>query len=149
MFLNKFKLIRKLKLSRELSWINKTLGYVALEPAIVNNSPIIVRGNHICNHDLYHLEVSRLERIQIGKYMVSGIHGINSPMFHDSAITEEYDSSLDEARVAFHEWLTRTSLINTLKAFVWINWLIFFGGINPFAVLYRHYKSLDKSQQLS
>ena len=143
MHLNKFKIVKKLKLLRKIFWINKIFKYTALDRAIINNSPVIVRGYYICNHDLYHLEISHLERIQIGKEMVSGIHGINSPIFHDVPITEEYESFLDEARVAFHEWLTRTSLINTFKAFLWMNWLIF-NGINPFAVVYRHYKTLTK-----
>lgn len=136
---NRFKLIRKLK---RISWIKKGLGHVARDPAIINDSPVIVRGYPVCNHDLYHLEVSSLERIKMGKYRVSGIHGINCPIFHDSLITEEYDSALDEARVAFHEWLTRTSWLNTVKAFLWINWMIF-NGVNPFAVIYRHHKALQ------
>ena len=144
---NNFKLIKKLKLLRKVSPIKKALHYVARDPAMFNNSPIIVRGYHICNHDLYHLEVSRLEKIQIGKCMVNGIDGINCPVFHDSPIIEAYDSSLDEARVAFHEWLTRTSLINTVKAFLWINWLIF-KGINPLAVIYRHYKTIQTGKKL-
>ena len=144
---NKFKLIKKLKLLRKISWIKKIFGYVALDPAIVNNSPIVVRGYHLCNHDIYHLEVSRLERIQMGKYLVSGIHGINSLIFHDSPITEEYNSSLDEARVALHEWLTRTSLSNTFKTFFWIYWLIS-NGINPLAVIYRHYKAIQAGKRL-
>ena len=138
---NNLNLIKKLKLLRKISWIKNPVGYVARDPAMINNCPIIVRGYHICTHDLYHLEVSRLERIQMGKHMVSGIHGINCPIFHDSPITEEYDSFLDEARVAFHEWLTRTSLVNTFKAFLWINWLIF-NGLNSFRILYRHYKTI-------
>lgn len=142
MHLNKFKLVKKLKLLRKIFWINKLLNYSALDPAIINNSPVIVRGHHVCNHDLYHLEISHLERIKIGKHMVSGIHGINSHIFHDAPINEEYESFLDEARVAFHEWLTRTSLINSFKAFLWTIWLIF-NGINAFAVIYRHYKTLD------
>ena len=141
MHLNKFKLVKKLKSLRKIPWLKKIFCYSARDLAMSANSPVIVRGYHICNHDLYHLEISHLERIQIGKHMVSGIHGINSPIFHDVPITEEYESFLDEARVAFHEWLTRTSLINTVKAFLWVNWLIL-NGINSFAVLYRHYKTL-------
>ncbi len=138
---NDFQIIKKLKLLTKNSPIRKAVHYVARNPAIFNNSPIIVRGYHICNHDLYHLEVSCLERIQMGQHMVSGIHGINCPLFHDFPITEQYDSSFDEARVAFHEWLTRTSLLNTIKVFLWINWLVF-QGINPLAVIYRHYKTI-------
>lgn len=145
MHLNKFRLVRKLKSLRKTLWIKKVIGYTARDRVIRNNLIVMVRGYPLCNHDLYHLEISQLERIKIGKYMVSGIHGINSPVFHNSPITEEYDSFLDEARVAFHEWLTRTSLINTLKAFLWINWLIF-NRINAFAVIVRHYKTLSQSK---
>ncbi len=143
MYLNKFKIVRKLKKLIRTPWIKKIIGYTALDPVINNDLPITIKNSLLLNHDLYHLEISKLERIQIGKYMVSGIHGINSPIFHDSPIIEEYESFLDEARVAFHEWLTQTSLINTLKVFIWIIWLIF-NGINSFAVIYRHYKSLHK-----
>ena len=144
MQLNKFKQIKKLKkLVKKIYWIKKILGYNARDSAIINGSPIILQGYTLRNHDIYHLEIAQLERIQIGKYMVSGIHGINSSVFHDFPITEEYESFLDEARVAFHEWLTRPSLINTIKTFIWMNWLTF-NGINSFAVLYRHYKSLSR-----
>ena len=148
MYLNKFKIIKKLKSLRKILWIKNIINYTARDRAIVNGSPVIVRGRHLCNHDLYHLETSYLERIKIGKDMVSGIHGINSPVFHALPITEEYEGFLDEARVAFHEWLTRTSLINTLKAFLWMIWLIF-NGINSFAVLYRHYKTLSQGKVLN
>lgn len=136
---NRIKFISELK---TIPWFKKTFGHIAKDPAISNGSPVMVRGYDVCNHDLYHIEVSRLERIQIGKDAVSGIHGINCPIFHDTPITEEYDSSLDEVRIAFHEWLTRTSLINSLKAILWINWLIF-NGINPLAVIYRHHKTVQ------
>lgn len=144
---NRFKLIKKLKKKlKNFFWVKKILGYNSLD-LVMNDYglPISIKGYHLCNHDLYHLEISKLERIQIGKHMVSGIHGINSPIFHNSSITEEYESFLDEARVAFHEWLTRTSPINTIKAFVWVNLLIF-NKINPFAVIYRHHKTLSKKK---
>ena len=102
---------------------------------------IKVRGCWLEYHDLYHLEVACLERIQIGKYMVSGIHGLNIPMFHESPIVEEYGGLLDEVRVAFHEWLTRPSIFNTIKAISWMGWLVS-RGINPIAVLIRHIKVL-------
>ena len=141
---NKFKLIRKLKKLRKILWIKKILGYDALDTVVTNDGfPVTIRGYPLCNHDLYHIQVSKLQRIQIGKHMVSGIHGINAPIFHDLPITEEYESFLDEIRVAFHEWLTRTSLTNTVKAFIWAIWLIF-KGINSFAVIYRHYKTLNR-----
>ena len=128
MQLNKFKRIKKLKkLVRKIYWIKKILGYTARDPAIINNSSITLQGYTLRNHDIYHLD----------------IHGINSPVFHNSSITEEYESFLDEARVAFHEFLTRTSLVSTVKTFIWMNWLIF-NGINSFAVIYRHHKSLSR-----
>ena len=141
---NKFKLIRKLKKLRKILWIKEILSYDALDTVVTDDGfPVTIRGYSLCNHDLYHIQVSRLQRIQIGKYMVSGIHGINAPIFHDRLISEEYESFLDEARVAFHEWLTKTSLTNTVKAVIWTIWLIF-KGINSFAVIYRHYKTLNK-----
>lgn len=96
-------------------------------------------------HDLYHLEVSKLERIQIGKYYVSGIHGINSPVFHSNPIKSEYPGLLDEVRVAYHEWITKTSIFNTFKLLVWMGWLTV-QEINPLAVFWRHYQSLNKQQ---
>ncbi len=79
----------------------------------------------------------------MGKYQVSGIHGINSPIFHDSPIIEEYDGLLDEARVAFHEWLTRASFFNTIKLIGWIFWLIT-QRINPIQVLINHLQVLNR-----
>lgn len=144
MHLNKFKIIRKLKkFLRKTIWIKKIVGYTARDRVVVDGFPLTVKGYPLRNHDLYHLEISQLKRIQIKKHMVSGIHGINLPVFHNIPIIEEYESFLDEARVAFHEWLTRTSLINTTKAFLWAIWLIF-NGINSFAVIYRHYKTLRR-----
>lgn len=144
MHLNKFKIVRKLKRLRKTVWIKKIIGYTARDKVTTQKGSItVVKGYPLCNHDLYHIEISKLERIQIGRHMVSGIHGINAPIFHDVPIVEEYESFLDEARVAFHEWLTRTSSINTLKAFLWTIWLIF-KGINSFAVIHRHYKTLRK-----
>ncbi|MUL38832.1 hypothetical protein BWI75_21560 [Gloeocapsopsis sp. AAB1 = 1H9] len=123
--------------------IKKILGCISTEPIKVGDDVVKLRGYWLCYHDLYHIEVSCLQRIQIGKYKVSGIHGINSPVFHDSIIIPEYDGLLDEARVAFHEWLTRTSVFNTCKAICWILWLIT-QGINPVAVLIRHVRVLQK-----
>lgn len=100
---------------------------------------IKVRDCWLEYHDLYHLEVACLERIQIGKHKVSGIHGLNIPLFHDSPIVAEYGGLLDEVRVAFHEWLTRPSIFNTIKAISWMVWLVL-RGINPIAVLIRHIK---------
>ncbi len=123
--------------------IKKLLGCISTEPIKVGDDPVKLRGYWLCYHDLYHIEVSYLERIQMGRYKVSGIHGINSPVFHDSTIVPEYDGLLDEARVALHEWLTRTSAFNTCKVICWIFWLMT-QGINPLAVLNRHIRVLQR-----
>ncbi|WP_242048776.1 MULTISPECIES: hypothetical protein [Nostocaceae] len=77
---------------------------------------------------------------------MSGIHGINSRVFHASPIKEEYDSFLDEARIAIHEWLTRPTAFSQLKLLCWMTLLIL-QGINPFAVLIRHMRSLKKKPE--
>lgn len=133
-----FKKIRNL---RKISCVRRILGYKSIETVIKNKDPLMIRNYCINYHDFYHIEISNLDRIKIGKDMVSGIHGINSPYFHDSPIVEEYHSSLDEARVAVHEWLTQTSIANTLKIFVWIIWFML-NDINPIHVICRHRKTL-------
>lgn len=128
--------------------IRKILGSISTEPVKVGYFFVKVRGYLLYYHDLYHLEVSCLERIQMGKHMVSGIHGINSPVFHDTLIVEEYDSLLDEARVALHEWLTRICIFNTIKAIFWMFWLIT-KGINPVSVLINHYLVVKRSKNIN
>ena len=128
------------KLARNIP-IRKILGCVSSEPVKLGNYIIKVRDCPLEYHDLYHLEVACLERILIGEHKVSGIHGLNLPMFHDSPIVVEYGGLLDEVRVAFHEWLTRPSIFNTIKAISWMIWLVL-KGINPIAVLIRHIKVL-------
>lgn len=128
------------KVGRNLPF-RKILGCISAERIQIENYRIKVRGYWLEYHDLYHLEVSCLERIQIGKHKVSGIHGLNVPLFHDSPIVPEYGGLLDEVRVAFHEWLTRPSIFNTMKAISWMVWLVS-QGINPIAVLIRHIKVL-------
>ncbi|MBE9039058.1 hypothetical protein [aff. Roholtiella sp. LEGE 12411] len=123
--------------------LKKLLGCISKDRVKIGKIMIHLHGDLLCNHDLYHLEVSCLPRIKMGKYRVSGIHGINSPMFHDSPIIEEYDGFLDEARVAFHEWLTRRSLFNTLKLIGWMLWLIT-QGVNPIGVLISHNRVLNR-----
>jgi hypothetical protein len=122
--------------------IKKSLGCVSKDRVKIGGRLINIRDDSLCYHDLYHLEVSCLPRIQMGNYQVSGIHGINSPIFHDTEIISEYHPLLDEARVAFHEWLTRTSIFNTLKLIGWSIWLIT-QGVNPIGVLIRHLKVLN------
>ena len=128
------------KLARNIP-IRKILGCVSSEPVKLGNYIIKVRDCPLEYHDLYHLEVACLERILIGEHKVSGIHGLNLPMFHDSPIVVEYGGLLDEVRVAFHEWLTQPSIFNTIKAISWMVWLVS-QGINPIAVLIRHIKVL-------
>jgi len=137
-------IFRKLRKLREIVWIRKALGYTSIDPVIEKKCPLMIRNRQISYHDLFHIEVSKLKRIKIGQDMVSGIHGINSPYFHEQPIIEEYDSSLDEARIAVHEWLTRTSIANTLKIFVWICWFML-NDINPIHVIWQHYQSLKSS----
>jgi hypothetical protein len=119
----------------------KPLGCVSKNPVRIGNNFVKVRGYLLDYHDLYHMEVSCLERIQIGKFQVSGIHGINSPILHDAPIIEEYNGFLDEVRVAIHEWLTRTSVFTTFKLIAWMLWLIA-QGMNPIGILIRHKRTL-------
>ncbi|WP_427159399.1 hypothetical protein ACQFX9_25775 [Aliinostoc sp. HNIBRCY26] len=126
--------------------LKKFLGCISLITIKIGNEHIRVRGVCIHYHDLYHLEVAQLERIQMGKNWVSGIHGINSRVFHASPIEEEYDSFLDEARIAIHECLTRPTAFSQVKLLCWMTLLIL-QGINPFAVLIRHMRSLKKKPE--
>ena len=76
---NNLKWVKHLKRtlrSHRITNFKKNLGHIAREPAFYKGIPIVVRGNNVCNHDLYHLEVSCLERIRMGEHEVSGIHGI-------------------------------------------------------------------------
>lgn len=126
--------------------LKNKLGCISLIPVKVGNEHIKVRDVCINYHDLYHLEVAQLERILMGKDWVSGIHGIKTEVFHDSTIVEEYDSFLDEARIAIHEGLTRTTPFSVLKTLCWMTLLIL-QGINPVAVLLRHIKSMNIKQK--
>jgi hypothetical protein len=119
----------------------KVLGCISKQTALKDGKIISVRDIPLSFHDLYHLEVAKLPRIQIGDDRVSGIHGINTSILHECPIVEEYDGILDEARVAFHEFIVKTSIYNTIKAIAWSVWLVL-QGINPIAVIWRHYKSL-------
>ena len=124
-----------------LSKLKTALGCISKKPVIHKNKLVEIRNIPLSHHDLYHLEVARLERIRIGHHLVSGVHGINARVFHEFPIVEEYDGIWDEVRITVHEFLSRTSFYNTVKAFFWINWLMF-QGINPIAVVWRHYISL-------
>ncbi|MCA1990955.1 MAG: hypothetical protein LDL41_02755 [Coleofasciculus sp. S288] len=126
--------------------LKKALGCISLIPIKVGGKPIKIRGRWLHYHDLFHLEVAQLERIRMGKDLVSGIHGINARVFHKSPLVEEYDSFLDEARIALHESLTRPTAFSQLKALCWMI-LLMLQGINPIAVLIRHIKSMKKKQE--
>jgi hypothetical protein len=128
--------------------LKQKLGSISLVPIQISNKPVIVRGIRLHYHDLYHLEVAQFERIQMGRHHVSGIHGINQSIFHRSPIVEEYDSFLDEARIAIHECLTRPSPFSQLKAFCWMI-LLLLQGINPVAVFVRHVRSLRRFLETS
>ncbi|MEP0885192.1 hypothetical protein NDI49_26945 [Trichocoleus sp. ST-U3] len=126
--------------------LKKMLGCISLILVKIGDQPVRVRDRWIHYHDLYHLEVSLLERILMGRDWVSGIHGINAGVFHESTIIGEYDSFLDEARIAIHEALTRPTPFSQLKALCWMT-LLLLQGINPLAVLLRHLRSMKKKQQ--
>uniref|UniRef100_B8HSX0 Uncharacterized protein n=1 Tax=Cyanothece sp. (strain PCC 7425 / ATCC 29141) TaxID=395961 RepID=B8HSX0_CYAP4 len=96
----------------------------------------------LSQHEVNHLQISRLSRIRMGQHRVSGIHGINSPVFHPEPIVVEYDGLLDEARVALHEGMTDQSIFSGAKMFLWLCWLSC-QGINPIAVYIRHCKSIN------
>lgn len=123
----------------------KYFGCISLIPITIKNEHIKIENVCIHYHDLCHLEVARLDRIQMGKYMVSGIHGISARVFHKYPIVREYDGFLDEARIAIHEWLTRTTIFSSIKVICWLILLILY-GINPIAVVIRHFRSLKKKQ---
>ena len=122
------------------------MGSISLIHIKIAGKNIKVRDFDIQYHDLYHLEVAQLERIRMGKYLVSGIHGINTAVFHRYEIIEEYDGFFDEARIAIHEVLTRTTPFSILKALCWMIWLML-QGINPLDVLVRHITSMKNKQE--
>ncbi len=126
--------------------LKKQYGCISLIPITIRNEHIKIRNVCIHYHDLCHLEVAQLERIQMGKYMVSGIHGLKVRVFHDSANIQEYDGFFDEARIAIHEWLTRPTIFSCIKVICWMSLLILY-GINPVSVIIRHIRSLEKQQQ--
>ncbi|MGB3637968.1 MAG: hypothetical protein WBA39_10400 [Rivularia sp. (in: cyanobacteria)] len=132
--------------SSQITQLKKTLGCISIIPIKIGNEHIQVRGTCIHYHDLYHLEVAQLERIRMGKYMVSGVHGLEVSVFHNSLKPQEYDGFLDEARIAIHEVLTRTTAFSIIKALCWMT-LLMLQGINPFAVVIRHIKSMKKKQR--
>jgi hypothetical protein len=126
--------------------LKKKYGCISLIPITIRNEHIKIEDVCIHYHDLCHLEVAQLERIQMGKYMVSGIHGLKVRIFHNLPNIQEYDGFLDEARIAIHEWLTRPTIFSCIKVICWMSLLILY-GINPVSVTIRHIRSLEKQQQ--
>jgi hypothetical protein len=126
--------------------LKKQYGCISLIPVTIRNEHIKIENVCIHYHDLCHLEVAQLERIQMGKYMVSGIHGLKVKIFHNLPNIQEYDGFLDEARIAIHEWLTRPTIFSCIKVICWMSLLILY-GINPVSVTIRHIRSLEKQQQ--
>jgi hypothetical protein len=126
--------------------LKKQYGCISLIPITIRNEHIRIRNVCIHYHDLCHFEVAQLERIQMGKYMVSGIHGLKAKVFHDLPNIQEYDGFLDEARIAIHEWLTRPTIFSCIKVLCWMGLLILY-GINPLSVTIRHIRSIEKQQQ--
>ena len=117
--------------------IKRLIGGDSGRPLTIGGYPIIVRNFWVSRHNLDHLEVSRLDRLQIGEAQVSGIHGFYSSMYHDDPIEPEYDGMLDEIRVFIHEGVTRPSPSSVLKLLYWSIWLSI-KGINPISVIVRH-----------
>lgn len=130
----------------QVTQLKKNLGCISLIPITIGHEHIRVKGVCIHYHDLYHLEVAQLERIQMGRYMVSGVDGLRVAVFHQSVKPQEYDGFLDEARIAIHEGLTRPTPFSVIKALCWMT-LLFLQGINPIAVLIRHVRSMKKKQR--
>lgn len=125
-------------------YIKRALGCLSYDIVIRGNEKPLKIKNYVYNyHNLFHYEISNLDRVVMGEDRVSGIHGFYSPMFHDRNFEPEYNGMLDEARVAIHEWITRTSIFSTLKALNWIIWLASM-KINPILVVVDHTKSIKE-----
>ena len=116
------------------------------EPVKIAGCLLKIRDNILGYRHLLQLEMSCLDRIRMGVAMVSGVHGRYSPMFHDAPIQPEYDSELDDARLAIHEWMTRPSIASAIEFMNWSVWLVF-QGVNPIAVWFRHANSLRRFKQ--
>ena len=135
------------KLTRYLGpSIKRLIGGDSGDPLTIGGYPIIVRSFWISRHNLDHIEVSRLDRIQIGTAQVSGIHGFYSSMYHDDPIEPEYDGMLDEVRVFVHEGITRPSLSSVAKLLYWWTWMAF-RGVNPVVVTVHHFLTLRRFQR--
>lgn len=102
---------------------------------------IKVGDQYLSQHDQDHLAIAALPRIQMGAYMVSGIHGVNIPEFHAEPITEEYSGYYDECRVGIHQLMVRPSVLAVLRYGHYFIWMLR-KGINPIAVTTRHIASM-------
>ena len=132
------------KLTRYLSpSVKRLIGGDSGDPLTIGGYPIVVRNFWLSRHNLDHIEVSRLDRIQMGRDQVSGIHGFYSSMYHDDPIEPEYDGMLDEVRVFVHEGVTRPSLSSITKLLYWWVWMAL-RGINPILVSLRHISTLRR-----
>ncbi len=132
------------KLTRYLGRpVKRLVGTDSGDPLTIGGYPIIVRDFWISRHNLDHIEVSRLDRIKIGRDQVSGIHGFYSSMYHDDPIEPEYDGILDEVRVFVHEGLTRPSLSSLAKLLYWWVWMAS-RRINPISVTLRHFSTIRR-----
>ena len=123
--------------------VKRLIGADSGDPLTIGGYPIVVRNFWISHHNLDHIEVSRLDRIQMGQDQVSGIHGFYSSMYHDDPIEPEYDGILDEVRVFIHEGVTRPSLASIAKLLYWWIWMLF-KGINPISVTFHHIVTLRR-----
>lgn len=116
------------------------------EPVKIAGCLLKMRGNVLGYRHLLQLEISCLDRIRMGEAEVSGVHGRYSPMFHDAPIQPEYNSELDDARLAIHAWMTRPSVSSAIAFMDWSVWLAL-QGVNPIAVWFRHANSLRRFKQ--
>jgi hypothetical protein len=126
--------------------IKKLIGCDSGDPLVVGGYPLIVRNFWISRHNLDHIEIARLDRIQMGSAQVSGIHGFYSSMYHDEPIEAEYDGILDEVRVFIHEAVTRPSLASVTKLLYWMIWMAT-KRMNPVTVVLRHAESVKRFQK--
>ena len=91
------RLTRYRPLTLSHSW-KKRLGCISTTPVVVAGRPVTIKGEWVHHHNLYHLEISYLDRILMGTDWVSGIHGFYSSMYHDVEIQAEYNGFLDALR---------------------------------------------------
>lgn len=103
---------------------------------------MVVGGQWLSFHDRTHLEVARLERVEILGQRVSGIHGVSVPEFGREGLPAEYDGLLDECRVGLHQWVTLpTKPIFIIRALYWFFWLAS-QSENPVRVLRDHIRTV-------